>query len=176
MARSRNNSFKNLSKKLEDIQQEIQKTNEEIGKIANLGLQVAKATINTNKSKGDFTQAHKDTLSAYIRLVAKSNNEYFIIAQGDDQKINYELYFAEYGAGIGSSPQRALKATSGYTAKYVHKDGYWFYEDLYGKHHKVNTSIALGYMENARQEMKEKLKQLSKRTKTKIRTTIKRNR
>lgn len=201
MARSRNNSFKNLSRKLEDIQKEIQKTEEDIKKIAQDGKEKAQETLAEAIGDDNFTQKAGGLLVDEIGVVKVSNREYQIVApmsgnvtvfynytykghitskRGQTMQSYYNLplqmYFAEYGAGIGSSPQRAIRATSGYTAKYVRKDGKWSYADLKGIHQVVKTSKAVGYMSSARKQMKEDLKEVKKRISANIRTRIKRNR
>ena len=150
----------------------------------------------------DFTQKAGGRLVDEIGVVKVSNREYQIVApisgnvtvfytyiykgqtkskRGKTMESYYNLplqmYYAEYGAGIGiENTERAFRPSSGYTAKYVRKDGKWSYTDLKGNHKVVDTSKPVGYMASARKQMKEDLKKVKKRISANIRTTIKRNR
>ena len=173
---------KNISNKIKGIIEELDGINKEVAQVAEKGLMTARRTLASKVNNNDFTQKYGEALIMEIGLVEKSPNNYEIVApMSGNPEIAYQMYFAEYGAGVGANgidgktSQRTLRATSGYTPTKVDENGYWTYYDLQGHHHTVNTSIAVGYMETARKEMTIEMKNLSKRLKTKIHTRIKRN-
>lgn len=169
---------KNITKKIDKIIEDLKGINKEVAQIARSGLDVAKLNLAKGVQYTNFTQKHGEQLVNEIGLVEISPNNYQIVAPiSGNQEIVYEMYFAEYGAGIGrkNSLDKSLKAKSGYVPKYVHKDGYWLYKDLNGEVHRVNTSTPINFMFIARSVMRREMKDLSKKLKTKIRTRIKRN-
>lgn len=172
---------KNIKRKIDNILDKLDKLPKEVEKVAEKALETAKNTLEKGASvgvKGGFTQKYGKLLADEIGLVAKGEYGYQIVApMSGNPEIAYQMYFAEYGAGVDASPERSkgFILSSGYTAKYVHKDGYWTYKDLAGDIQKVNTSIPIGYMASARKEIKKGFKNLSVEIKNTIHTRIKRN-
>ena len=169
---------KNISKKIQSIIDELDGLDKEIAQVAQKGLETAKQTLSEKVTDNKFTQKYGILLVNEIGLIETAKNQYQIVApMSNDPELAYQMYFAEYGAGIGAyeDSERFLRPTSGYVATRVNKDGYWWYYDLTVKVKRTNTSIAVGYMKSARKLMTKEMKNLSKRLKTKIHTRIKRN-
>lgn len=169
--------------------------------IANESLEIARSTLTAAIPLADFTQKHgadlineigiKKTLPSKVDI--SKGNAYKIYAPvSGDNEIAYEMYFSEYGAGIGASqnehPPTPL-ADLHYVATKVQPNGYWQYRleqpliriDKLGRPRKknynyVNTSRAVNYMWHARtyarMRLKEYKKGLIKELKVKVGTNI----
>lgn len=154
---------------------------EELNKIAEEALNVAQQTIIIGASSPDFTQAHGNELAEYIVLKKaekrKGGFSYTLVA-GEDAppKIQYELYYAEYGAGVTAEKS---SVPSPYEPKgKANKNGVWKYEDFLGSHF-TDRSIPLRYMRTTRKyvrnEVKNRIvKQFKANVKGAFRTSIKR--
>lgn len=149
--------------------------------IANEGLQMAQATLVAAASSHDFTQKHGEMLMNEIGIQKISKNGYKVYApvSGDNEIIKYEMYFAEYGAGLGASEAKSTPtgvAAYNYIPQFVIQEGehagYWFYPLLEPRPYVnkegelkisskgfTNTSVAANYMWAARQAMKTTLNQ-----------------
>ena len=173
MAKPRHKPFARLSKSIEEIQKEIDDLKNRTKEIAEYGLLEAKTVLQNGKNNEKVYQRHKEYLSGYINLIQKSETQYEIVASSDNQEIQYNLFFAEYGAGISKS---FSFVRSGYTPQYTNQYGYWFYKDENEVKHYINASEPIHYMSKAKKEMREKMKEVKKRISANIRTTIKRNR
>lgn len=177
------------------IQKVIKVSNEELKNIAESAAQTARDTIIIGSGGGlggpdGFTQKHGEELANWI-TVTKDGNTYTLAAgEGAPEEIKYELYFAEFGAGINAD-EKAMgqRAGSQYIEKPMHKihnggpwDGYWTYPLIepvmvqgkdgnpksvnYGL---ANQSVPLYYMEEARNSARFQIGTLAGRLKTNIR-------
>lgn len=148
--------------------------------IAQAGCNKAKEVLAAAIYSPDFTQKHEQLLVNEIGVSEFSATGYKVyapITQGDNN-LAYEMYFAEYGAGLGASMAKSTpKGVTElvYIPTTEHYDGYWFYpffpkdvpkeiikkngEPALSTHGFTNTSIAVNYMWSARQEMKRLLNQ-----------------
>ncbi len=148
-------------------------------KIAEEGQNVAKQTLASAISSSDFTQKHGEALVEEIGISKFSANGYQVYApiSGDNEQIKYEMYFAEYGAGLGASEAKSTPigiAAYNYMPQFVIQEGkhtgYWFYPLLEQRPYVnkegelkmsskgfTNTSIAANYMWAAREKMKQLL-------------------
>lgn len=170
--------------------------------IANESLEVARSTLAAAINLNDFTQKHEMSLVHEIgvkRTTSKKGdiskgNAYKVYAPvSGDNEIAYEMYFAEYGAGIGAAmnphPPTPI-ADLHYTDTKVDIDGYWYYRLIYPKiktdtlgrlrkksYNRVNTSRAVNYMWSARTYARTRLKAykrgLIKELNVKVGTSIK---
>lgn len=169
---------KDISKNIDGIIKELKGLDKEIAEIARKGLGVAQLNLSKAMGYSQFTQKHGEQLVNEIGLMQVAPKEYKIYAPvSGDREIAYEMYYAEYGAGIGANfaLDKQNRPISGYIPKYTRKEGgYWGYYDLEGNLHIVNTSMPVNYMYNARSVMKRAMKKLSTKLQTKIRTAIKR--
>ena len=174
MGKPRHKPFARLSKSFEEIQKEIDNLKKSVKDVAEYGLFEAKTALQNGKNNDNVYQRNKEFLSGYINLVQKNQTEYEIVASSDNQEIQYNLFYAEYGAGISSVFTVGMQ--SGYIPQYTNQYGYWFYKDAYGQKHYINSSEPIRYMYNAKEAMRKQMKQIKKRISANIRTTIKRNR
>lgn len=157
---------------------------EELDEIAQEALNIAQQTIIIGASSPDFTQAHGNELAEYIvlkkskkRKKRKRGTSYTLVAgEGAPPKIKYELYYAEYGAGVTAEKS---SVPSPYEPKgKANKFGVWEYEDFWGSQF-TDRSIPLRYMRTTRKyvrnEVKNRIvKQFKTNVKNAFRTSIKR--
>lgn len=190
-----------IAKKLNTTQKAIQELADSTNEIANAGLQYAKMKLALAVNDPDFTQKYGYSLVDEIAIEQKSIFNYTIYApKSGDNDIKYNMYFAEYGAGLGAS-QAERSATGVVELNYVPTrviqdgkyQGYWFYhllqpEPYVNKEGEVaitmtgftNTSKAVNYMWSARRLMgnllKEQIQKCEKKigAKFKVSTRIKR--
>lgn len=172
-----------LNKKLEE-------TTKQVKEIAYESEIIAQQTIIIGSSLPNFTQKHEMELANYI-TTEKTNNGYRIVAgEGAPPEILYELYYAEYGAGVDKieSPIYNIHIPHGRTRYFPNKPDYWVYPLLssnititpvrqnqgFSNYGVTNTSIPLEYMKTARNYARERLTNLKINTKKKITTSIKR--
>ena len=190
-----------IAKKLNTTQKAIQELADSTNEIANAGLQYAKMKLALSVNDPDFTQKYGYSLVDEIAIEQKSIFNYTIYApKSGDNDIKYNMYFAEYGAGLGAS--QAERSATGvveldYVPTRIIKEGefagYWFYnllepEPYVNKEGEVaitmtgftNTSKAVNYMWSARRLMgnllKEQIQKCEKKigAKFKVSTRIKR--
>ena len=190
-----------IAKKLNTTQKAIQELADSTNEIANAGLQYAKMKLALAVNDPDFTQKYGYSLVDEIAIEQKSIFNYTIYApKSGDNDIKYNMYFAEYGAGLGAS--QAERSATGvveldYVPTRIIKEGefagYWFYnllepEPYVNKEGEVaitmtgftNTSKAVNYMWSARRLMgnllKEQIQKCEKKigAKFKVSTRIKR--
>lgn len=166
-----------LNNIIKTIEQEVPKKTEEI---AVLGHQTAQATLGlATLDNLTFTQKHRTELVNYIDLWKIKDNEYQISAGiNAPDEVKYELYYAEYGAGLGALPN---SPPSPYIPKgRVIKDGkwqgYWWYTKLFPQEQGfTNTSVAIEYMkfskETSRLELKKANTDLAKKIRKAFRGT-----
>lgn len=197
----RNNASKMLSRALKVIEK-VKK--EDLKEIAEKCVETAKDTLSLTITNPDFTQKHEFDLVNEIGYLKTAPNEYSIIAPlSNNPEIELEMYYAEYGAGIGTSKERSIRPktnyvrTGGTTKKggetFKPPSGYWFYP-LIGKEwveYKVdklgrprrkvhdrwgytNTSEPANYMFEARETAKKEFKKLGEKVEQRIKTNIKR--
>lgn len=180
MAKSKlKKQYKYIANKIKTTQKAVAAFGDKAKTIANDGLQHAKLILALAIESPTFTQKHGEQLVNEIGLSEFSSNGYKIyapITQGDMSNpdsmeranaIKYEMYFAEYGAGLGAS-QAKSSAKGAVALNYVRtqtprKDGSWTYP-LITPELKVNdegeireydyaitnTSEAVNYMYSAR--------------------------
>lgn len=163
-----------IAKKLNTTQKAIQELADSTNEIANAGLQHAKMKLALAVNDPDFTQKYGFSLVDEIAIEQKSIFNYTIYApKSGDNDIKYNMYFAEYGAGLGAS-QAERSATGVVKLDYVPTRiikkgefaGYWYYnllepEPYVNKEGEVaitmtgftNTSKAVNYMWSARRLM-----------------------
>ena len=163
-----------IAKKLNTTQKAIQELADSTNESANAGLQYAKMKLALAVNDPDFTQKYGYSLVDEIAIEQKSIFNYTIYApKSGDNDIKYNMYFAEYGAGLGASQaERSAKGVVelDYVPTRVIQDGeyqgYWFYnllqpEPYVNKEGEVemttigftNTSGAVNFMWSARRLM-----------------------
>lgn len=172
-----NNIVKKSNKIINKALNKLQASSEIIAKD---GLEMAQATLIAAVSSPDFTQKHGEMLINEIGIQKISKNGYQVYAPvSGDNEIRNEMYFAEYGAGLGASEAKSTPtgvAAYNYVPTTVIKKGdyagYWFYPLLEPRPYVnkkgelkisskgfTNTNVAANYMWAARQAMKTTLKQ-----------------
>lgn len=163
-----------IAKKLNTTQKAIQELADSTLEIAEKGLEHAKMKLALAVNYPDFTQKYGFSLVDEIAIEQKSIFNYTIYApKSGDNDIKYNMYFAEYGAGLGASQaERSAKGVVelNYVPTRVIQDGeyqgYWFYnllqpEPYVNKEGEVaitmtgftNTSKAVNFMWSARRLM-----------------------
>lgn len=161
-----------ISKKLDKIIKALDKFEQTPEQIAQEGLQTAQINLAVSVDTPEFTQKHGMSLVDEIGVRQVSEHKYEVYApvtQGDNE-IAYEMYFAEYGAGLGASMAKNIPTGATelvYIPTQNRSDGYWWYpyvepkevvnkkgETIMASHGFTNTSIAVNYMWSARQTMK----------------------
>lgn len=203
---AKNKSIYSGSKKISQIINVVQKVKtEDIERISKKSLDEAKNALLMTVSNKNFTQKHEYSLVNEIGLEKVSNSQYKIVAPiSNDLEIKYEMYFAEYGAGVGSSSARSIRPRSGYvrtqsmgnaTLKYGHSlKGYWYYpllnkewveyktdklgrprKKVHGRWGYTNTSTPANYMWTAREVARKEFRLLGEKIEQRIKTDIKRN-
>lgn len=164
-----------IAKKLNTTQKAIQELADSTNEIAEKGLEHAKIKLSLAINDPDFTQKYGYSLVDEIAIEQKSVFNYIVYApkSGDNEKIKYNMYFAEYGAGLGAS--QAERSATGvveldYVPTRIIKEGefagYWYYnllepEPYVNKEGEVemttigftNTSRAVNFMWSARRLM-----------------------
>lgn len=159
------------------------KTLEEVLKeIAQATLVKAQERIIFGAFNEDFTQKHYASLANYITLkeeTHRNGSKSYAIVAGEDapQEIKYELYYAEYGAGL--TAEKSAKPSSYVEKGKINSTGFWFYNELDGSSSYVDRSIPLRYMREAKEfaknQIKEKIvKEFKTTVKKAFRTSIKR--
>lgn len=175
------NGIAEVQRRLRELPKVIQKgTLKAIEKAALEGAKAAQNLIIDASSEmdggvagaGAFTQKHGEELANYINVYKDGNRFRIVAGEGAPEEIKYELYFAEYGAGISTDYKRG--GDSGYVPKPNHTihnggewDGYWTYSlpdgEALGNDGEMhdygftNQSIPLHYMDTARQAAKDVL-------------------
>ena len=181
----------NPLKKFDNIQKQIKDFGQKVEEIANESAQVARNIIIVEgkaptSDDSDFTQKHGEALANYIEScsVSPSSFKWEIVAGADaDEEIRYELFYANYGAGImASSISRSV--SSGYVPHATQKNGFWYYKLDDGavyyrtgganagktaKSGRTNRSVPLLYMQQARNYAKSELGRKANLLKTSIR-------
>lgn len=127
-----------IAKKFNTTQKAIQELADSTNEIANAGLQYAKMKLALAVNDPDFTQKYGFSLVDEIAIEQKSIFNYTIYApKSGDNDIKYNMYFAEYGAGLGAS--QAERSATGvveldYVPTRIIKEGefagYWYYNLL----------------------------------------------
>lgn len=187
---ARNKLIARLQKVAAEVDKQIKQVDTNIEEIANDALFIAQSTIEIGSLDKRFTQKHGAELAQYIELKKQKNGNYQLIAgENATDEIRYELYYAEYGAGLDG---RSTNIPSNYTPHggtryFKSHPEIWVYPLAYthyvvtpkGKDGKKNygmtdTSIPLGYMQTARNYAKDQIKNLKFKSKKKLKTTIKR--
>lgn len=170
---------KNIANSIKQIIQDLEGIDKELAEISKKGLETAQRTLIIESQNPNFTQKHGQLLANEIGLIENDINQYEIYAPvSGDPDIAYEMYYAEYGAGVGSSNalDKSSRMGSGYIP-HTRADGYWVYPLIDGTWSSlVNTSEPANYMYQARQTIRQEMKKLKIKLQTKIRTRIKRNR
>lgn len=197
MARSKIRSQKQkIQRRIRMTQKQLKALEEKAKDIAETGKTAAQTKLAMAIGESDFTQKHGSQLVDEIGVKKTNKNAYVVYAPiTRDNEIKYEMYFAEYGAGLGADtaehkPGGAIKLdytpTGNATAlgwnypvePYVRIDKLGRKRE---KHYKfTNTSKAVAYMWTARQVMKTRMKEeitaCEKKMGFKFKTSIKRPR
>lgn len=178
------------TKKLNRVQKEIEEFGKRFERVAEESAQKAREIILTEgkapiSNDDDFTQKHGTELAEYITVnrLGKYTFKWEIVAGAyADDEIKYELYYANYGAGILSAPLSRTKY-SGYIPHATQKNGFWYYNLLPGQTviktqgvhageptnvGRTNRSKPLLFMTEARKYAKEQLGHNVKDLKTSI--------
>lgn len=185
-----NNGLKNLNKQLQEAVKVVNGIPIKLEQIATIAKDIAQDTLANADTDINFTQKHFGVVLAQeIKLTSNSKGTRFTITAGDNatQEIRYELYYAEYGAGLDAThsltssgyqevgDNRYIKLDNGHYKKDAQGD-YWWYPDAYIGKHKgrkfgrfTNTSTPIRYMYNARSWAKKKVHTTAKELRTSIR-------
>lgn len=161
------------------IKQEIAKISKQIETIALFSVFVAQNTLkDVATTDHHFTQKHGAELITYINLKQEKENVYKVVAgENADNEIRYELFYAEYGAGIdatappfGDYPYLSKGAANKY--------GFWYYPlvepTITGKKYaSTKRSTPAKYMQTARNFARQQLKALKPNIVKSIKTSIK---
>lgn len=164
-------------KKVELTIKAIEFLSNQVQPIAEKGKERAQLKLAVALTDPTFTQKHESELVSEIgvkRVQSGKEVGYQVYAPvSGDNEIKYEMYFAEYGAGLGAQEAEhkpgAVKLN--YTPTKVSSSGYWTYRlvhpvirvDTLGRRRKrnyrvTNTSKAVNYMWSARKLMSAELK------------------
>lgn len=179
----------NLSK-FDAVQKQIKDFSKKVERVAEDAAQTARNVILAEgkaptSNLDDFTQKHGVELADYIEVnkSTESTNRWEITAGAfADEEIKYELYYANYGAGILTAPL-SKTAFSGYIPHATQKNGFWYYNLLPGQTviktegahagqptnvGRTNRSMPLLYMQEARRYAKGELGRQAQLLKTSI--------
>lgn len=157
-----------LNKKLEEI-------NKQVKEIAQDSETIAQTTIILGSLDPNFTQKHGMELANYITTEKTSNGYQVTAGANAPPEILYELYYAEYGAGVDKIESFMPSAYTPHNlSRLPFDESYWIYPTLTGNYAITDTSIPLEYMKTARNYAKAMLTNLKSNTKKKITTSIKR--
>lgn len=171
--------YKRIAKKLKTTQKAVASFADKTKEIAEEGAQYAKMILSLAVESTTFTQKHGKELVNEIGVSQFLSNGYKIYAPiSGDEQIKYEMYFAEYGAGLGASEAK-FSATGAVSLNYVptqiRDDGTWAYPllepvntvnkkgELKKYYYNItNTSEAVNFMYLARAQMATKMQQAIK--------------
>lgn len=171
--------YKRIAKKFKTTQKAVASFADKTKEIAEEGAQYAKMILSLAVESPTFTQKHGKELVNEIGVSQFSSNGYKIYAPiSGDEQIKYEMYFAEYGAGLGASEAK-FSATGAVSLNYVptqiRDDGTWAYPllepvntvnkkgELKKYYYNItNTSEAVNFMYLARAQMATKMQQAIK--------------
>ncbi len=166
--------YKRIAKKLKTTQKAVALFADKAKEIAEEGAQYAKKILSLAIESPTFTQKHGEKLVNEIGVSQFSSNGYKIYAPiSGDEEIKYEMFFAEYGAGLGASEAK-FSATGAVSLNYVptkiKDDGTWAYPlveptktlnkkgELKTYYYNItNTSEAVNFMYLAREQMAMKM-------------------
>lgn len=185
---------KKIQNRITLTQRQLERLQAKAKDIAEEGKAAAQTKLTMAIGEPEFTQKHGSSLVEEIGVKKAGKSAYVVYAPiTGDNEIKHEMYFAEYGAGVGADtaehhPTKLTKLD--YTTTNATSFG-WNYPvltpyiriDKLGrkrkKHYKfTNTSKAVGYMWTARQTMKIKVKEAltacEKKAGFKFKTSIKR--
>lgn len=171
--------YKRIAKKFKTTQKAVELFANKTKEIAEEGAQYAKMILSLAVESPTFTQKHGAELVNEIGVSQFSSNGYKIYAPiSGDEKIKYEMFFAEYGAGLGANEAK-FSATGAVSLNYVptqiRDDGTWAYPllepvnmvnkkgELKKYYYNItNTSEAVNFMYLARERMAMKMQQAIK--------------
>lgn len=159
---------KTVQSSIAKLQKVINAIKEDVPKITNTlaleGEETAKNLLDIATANTDFTQKHRRQLVSEIQKTEGETANSYVISAGAfaSPEIKYELYYAEYGAGIGALPDAP-------PSPYIPKNkviksgdfqGYWFYKKIYPEEKGfTNTSIPVEFMRLSKELTREKLRQ-----------------
>lgn len=171
--------YKRIAKKLKTTQKAVALFADKAKEIAEEGAQYAKMILSLAVESPEFTQKHGAELVNEIGVSQFSSNGYKIYAPiSGDEELKYEMYFAEYGAGLGANEAK-FSATGAVALNYVpteiRDDGTWAYPlvepqkvvnkkgELKTYYYRItNTSEAVNFMYFARVQMALKMQEAIK--------------
>lgn len=186
MAKKASQGLKSFKSALDGIAKIVDGVPVQLEYIADNARKIAVEKLaNAEFDNMDFTQKHGGVrLANEIELIEnKQGSSYTLVAgQNATEEIKYELYFAEYGAGLGATSSFVGSGYQGISDNryslggdgHFHKDTsgeYWWYpnENYEGTGNYTNTSTPIHYMEEARVWAKKQFATTSKELKTAIR-------
>ncbi len=149
--------FNWLNKDTSIVEKAIKKSLDELSQDV---LEVAKNVLRIDSSDPEFTQKHGAILAEYLSVQKDGNTRVIAPIEYASEEILWELYFAEYGAGLGTS-HNILGSNSNYInyGKHILINGidHWFYptNPIGDEYDLTPTSTALGYMLEARMYAKQ---------------------
>ena len=170
--------FPQLNKRLETIKKNLESFSEGTTKaLAEYGRDTAKEYLimGIAMAGDEFTQKDGYALADCIQAEKVSRNTWQVVARANrapedaHNSQQWQLFFAEYGAGVYANPSMVSNAgaLNTYNA-YSRKTPWWLYKDNLGKWHKVYGSTAIRYMFHTRQAMRQHLSGVIGKVKTKI--------
>lgn len=169
--------FRRAIKELETIQKNIEALPEKVLDIVKDGQYIAQNTLAAAVADPNFTQEkvsmpHMLDCIVIQQTGTKNSVKYRLVVRPTDEKTNWNMYFAEYGAGLArdnratsywdyANLQVALtgKKHKSWNSK-SHK-GYWYFKDYHGEIHMVNTSTKVKYMQAGVEHIRRELKELT---------------
>lgn len=178
---------KKIQKRIAFTQKQLARLEAKAKDIAEEGKAAAQTKLAMAIGDAGFTQKHGSSLVDEIGVKKAGKSAYAVYAPiTGDNEIKYEMYFAEYGAGVGADtaehkPTNLVKLDYKTTNATAHGWNYpvepYIRIDKLGrkrvKRYKfTNTSKAVGYMWTARQTMKIKLKDALKKFEKKARVKL----
>jgi hypothetical protein len=180
MANEKHNlkGFARLNKRLYNIKKNIESFSQDTTKaLAEYGRDTARSYLISGIaiSGSDFTQKDGFNLADCIQAEQVSKYTWQVVARANrapedaHNSQHWQLFFAEYGAGIWNHDYtgtvKALNRTyKGRERKYP----WWLYKDNYGEWHKVWGSVPIRYMFQARQAMRQEMSGVLGKVKTNI--------
>lgn len=167
-----------INSRVETIRKNIGALPEQVREIVVGGQEVARSTLERAAANPDFTQMKVpigQMVSCIIVEEAHYENSHRVrlVIAPTDTRTYWNMYFAEYGAGVGKDKNATAYWTA--VAKEViatgkkHKswnskrnEGYWYFKDYNGEIHMVNTSTKVRYMQEGIKHIRNELKKFTK--------------
>lgn len=180
MAKKQQNlkGFAHLNQRLNSIKKNIESFSQDTTKaLAEYGRDTAKEYLimGIAMAGDEFTQKDGYALADCIQAEQVSKYTWQVVARANrapedaHNSQQWQLFFAEYGAGVYGNPTLVVKTGALNTYKaYQRKTPWWLYKDNLGKWHKVWGSTPIRYMFQARQSMRQEMSGVLGKVKTNI--------